>query len=1294
MSTMRKLVPPILLTIIILSLITPIPATIAGNNKPLLKPAQTTKDLNLTRGGGWYYPFPFNPTYFDEWGMVVTYRYPVSQMMGGYFTWDSHISDPYGIGDNTWYASDGLFAIYSYAFESFTSYSLIFFDNYSIAPKPYDFTFDVVTDVATGPYNETYDAVYWVAVGYDYGAELTTGGIPVFFSGLYGALTDGDFLRGDVGQGYFDFDLPTARALFGGDNNVTGIALTTLTVANGLVYTGGFYVYNNTVNQSIDMPPIIIVFNATTLQPVAAMNYPSDMWVNSTFLPSRMIYYNGSIYMIGYREEYYSGYGKLLDYILIYKINASNLADYSVYGIPAYTGGYVGRLPKFIPYMNEYPVSFLQKLDAVIDNTTGILYIAGVGFDQAGDPSAYIVAYNLSSNKLVWRNLIGADHSTDFAGGIDLVVDYKGNKYIVVNGALNYTVSENLTGYNVFYALLDADTGHLDYLYVVGGKGADLGFDLGQIVYYSPDGPVIRPFYTALVTNSTGFWLRDVTDLYNSGTLNTTSLHSPSTFKAAPITPSTPRSLSTHIKSAAGHPPVIKKVEKSRNIAITSHQAGYMTGGLLQPALPPATTLIVTHQPERFAFWTDTTKYILINITATLIDNWTGNPISGEELWLYVSGPGIENHLNATNTTNSNGVATFQYNATKPGTYSFEILYPGTAYHYRAFEIFQIFLSPYRTIAEIHTNATSIYTLFEKPAKLYGHVYIRNGTKLVPFNHTTVIIDVYFTPLISYLFFGDYSHTGWLWDQGAYFTDLVTRTDDNGYFEVVLTNTTYIGYYAMYYYRSDIPENTPSYLFRAVVPANETIVTPENTSDPVQVFVEPTPTRIEIVNAPSNGTTLRAGDQFNVTIRWVWSHDNFTTTHPMTDEPVVMYYDAKDAGVTTGYIQYTDTNGYAVFPVSADTLGTLFLNFTNYYFYYTFADALTILQYNVAPAGINVSVTLPPSTIYSIDNYKVVVRVIDNETGAPKADVAVWIYINGTAHELVTDTNGEAVYTHNFLTDSWLNPGPLNITVVVNGTANVGGTLVKTYNVTVGGRTEAAINVVKTPTYIYIDHPSLVNATQDYTITPHLVAYNSTGHGFEFTGVTLGVSSDYGFTGTATTGASTTIPGTPDAGNYTVTLSYTGSKYLAANTTSFKVEAKWLTRITIISVNAEGVNSSYAKVIMTVKVERYYFNESAWKPMPGVQVKFYYVGSIGVFATNTTGPDGTATGTGLVPRHNIQAFGASASAPNIQPSSRQVSIQSLPGDVILAVLPAPEPPILPVLLLAAILLFIVVKKRK
>ena len=1291
---MRKLTPLILLLVITLSLITPISPAIAGNIGGNLTPKQVTNDLNLTKAGGWYREFPFNTQYIDEWGFDAIYRYPVSQFMGGYFTWDSAITDPYGIGDNTWYASDGFLTIYSYGFDAYTSLVEVFFDNYSIAPAPYDFTFDVVTDIVTAPYNETYDAAYWVAMGYDYGAELVTGGIPVFYSGVYAALTDGDFLVGDVGPGYFDFDLPTARALFGGDNNVTGIALTTLTVADGLAYTGGFYVYNDTANNATDMPPIIVVFNATDLSLVSANIYPSAMWINSTFLPSRMIYYNGSIYMIGYREEYYAGYGKLLDYILIYQINAtpSNLTIEHLYAIPAFTGGYIGSLPKFIPFLNEYPISFFQKLDAVLDNETGILYIAATGFDQNGDVSAYIVAFNITSGSIVWRNLIGADNSVDFAGGIDLVTDYKGGKYIVVNGALNYTVSENLTGYNVFYALLDADTGNLEYLYVVGGKGADLGFDLGQIVYYSPEGPVIRPYYTALTTNSTDFWIRDVTSLYNSGVLNTTGIGTVK-FKAAPITPSTTMKLSARVKPA-GHSMVVKRLgDEGKQVSITSHQPGYMAGGLLQPALPPATTLIVTHEPERAILWNETTTYVLINITARLLDNWTGNPISGEEVWLYVSGPNITYHRNATAVTNDTGYAVFQYNATQPGTYTFEVMFPGTAFHFRAFEFFQIFLSSYRTIVELYTNATSIYTLFERPAKLSGIVYIKNGTRLVPFNHTTVIIDVYLTPLLSYLFFGDYDHTGWLWDQGFYIPEMVLRTNDTGGFEFVLTNTTIIGS-VMYSYRSDILENQPSYLFRAVVLANETVVTPENTSNTVQVYVEPTPTRIEVINAPANGTTIRAGNVFNVTVRWVWSHDGFVTVHPIAGEPVAMIYDAKDAGIQTLSVEVTDANGYATFTVSSDTLGTLCLNFTNYYTYYTLADALTVLEYTVAPAGINVTVTLPPSNILTIDDYKVIVHVVDNETGEPKPDVAVWVFINGTATLLTTDLTGTAVYTHDFPADSWIKPGLLNITVVVNGTVYVGGALVKTYNVTIGERTEASINVAKTPTYIYVTAPTLVNATQDYQITPYLIAYNSTGYGFSFTGVTLGVTTDYGVSTTATTGSAVTIPGTPDAGNYTLTLSWAGNTYLAPNTTSITIQAKWLTRLTILSITAEAINNSYAKVTMQAKVERYYFNETTWKPMPGVTVKFYYVGSIGVFATNTTDANGVATGTGVVPRHNIQAFGASALSPAIQPSSSEKPISALPGDVILAVLPAPEPPILPIILLAAILLFIIVKKRK
>ena len=1284
----------ILLIVLALSLIVaPTPAVLA--EKPNITPNQVTSDLNLTKGGGWFRAMPYYLTvygdYIDEWGAVSIYRYPVSQFMGGYFFWSPSISP---------YDADGAVWIYSYAYETYTYAVFIFFDNYAISNGP---TVDVVTDITSAPYNETYDVAYWVAVGYDIYAEyLNTSGIPVFYSGVYGELTDGNFFYGPVGPGYFDFDLNTARALFGGDTNVYGIALTSLAVANGVIYTSGFFVYNGT--DAVYMAPILVLFNATTLSLINVTVFDMASYANGTFIPWRTIVNNGYLYIVGYREKAYdwTGWNKILDYIVIYKIrlvNATWPEPLASIGIQAFTGGYVGYPTHMIPYSSMYSwIGYMDKLDAVLAPDNETLYIAGQAVDKTGSWSAMVAAVNVTNNTLIWRNLIGSDTGVDFASGIDYIVDYKGDSYLVVTGSLNYTVSENLTGFNVFYALLNASSGDLKYLFVVGGNGVDLGFDLGQVVYYSPEGPVIRPYYTALTTNSTDFWLRNVTDLYNAGTLNTTSL--PPKTKVFPKIDIATYSFNLNIKPAKGKSIDIVKIdEKDKKISISAYQPGNMLGGLLQPALPPATTLIVTHEPERAILWNDTTKYVLINITAQLLDNWTGNPVSGEEIWLYVSGPGINWSRNDTKITDATGTVQFQFNATQPGTYNFEVLYPGTAYYFRAFEFFQIFLSPYRTIAELYTNATSIYTLFEKPVKLSGRVYIKNGTRLVPFNHTTVIIDVYMTPWLSYLFFGDTSHTGWLWDQGFYIPDMVLRTNDTGGFEIVLTTDTLMGY-TMYTNRSDLPINSPSYLFRAVVLANETIVTPENTSNTVQVFVNPTPTRIEIVSAPTNGTSIRVDTSFNVTARWIWSHDGFVTTHPVVNGTMLVTYNALDAGVTFSALGVTNASGEITFTVTTEFLGRLSLEFESYYnlqMYFIFTDAYTHLNYTVVPRGINVSVIMPPDSLLSIDNYKITVSVVDNETGEPKPDVAVWVFINGTAYgPFTTDETGTVTIVHIFPDNGFIKPGPMNLTVLVNGTANVSNVFVKKYDVTVGGRTEKIVNVAKTPTYLVVTYPSLVNATGDYQVRVRLLAKNSSGFWFEFTGATISVSTNYGFSDTVASGGTLTVAGTPDAGNYTLTISYPGSTYLVGNTTSYTVEAKWYTSVVInpADITVTEINSTHVKVVMKATVYRYYFNESAWKPMPGVTVKFFYVGSLVYFAQNTTDANGVAYGIGIVPRGEPTAFGAEATAPTIQPSSNEVSITQLPTPSLMAVVPLPELPVLPMLLLAAILLFIVLKKRK
>ncbi len=1270
---------------------------------PQFHPTQITEDKELTAAGGWTRDTPAwgYPEYFNETGSTRIYRYLGIQIIGSYGLW-------FDLGYG---GIDAFLELYNYGYEAWTGSILVYFDNYS----PYGVTFDLVTDITVAPYNATHDAIYWTAIGRDYSSLVT--GIDTFHTGIYGYVTDGDFFVEDLG--YYDINLSLARAMFGDDPNVFGIALTTLSYYNGYLYASGFYVYNDTTALTVNETLIVMVFNATniTAGPVAAYTYPLEYYAEygESWRPVKSFIVDETLVLVGY-HYYRSGDYELLDNIFVTTINATTLDHIGTALIPAYTGGYVVPTLKPAPYTIEYGygLGYYDYMDAVIYDD--ILYIAGYGADSNGDYAAMVIAYNLTAGSVVWRDNIGNTSTTtyipDFATGIDIVKDYKNNTHVVVEGTMYYDVSENISGYNIFYAVYNASTGELEYIYAVGGTGVDMGFDLAQIVYYSPEGPVIRPYYTAIASNSETLYLRNITSDYTAGTINPSSLtvkRIDKPVKAMELKtglPTAGKSLATSIEERLG----------GKKLFGIDRISGGMWGSLLQPALPPATDLEVVYEPSETYIWEEDTKYVLINITAHFTENWTGDPLVGEEVWLYVAGPGIDWHRNQTGTTNATGYVEFQFNATQPGIYTFEVIFPGTVYHYRAFETFTVTLAKYKVIVDIYVNTTYTYTYFETPINITTKLTLINetdGIQYQPLADQEVIIDIYFDEFLSYLFFGDTAHTGWLWDQGLVFTSLVGVTDENGVCTWILEDENNALSTLMYWYAHN-------YTIRIVYQGNSTLATPQNFSGNVTIEADYTPTRVTLLDVPSTAYT---GETYNITLKLEWSHDGFTTTHPLGNVTVYLMYNATLAGGSVYYyVGTTNASGMVTYPVSFLDVGTV--KVMGMYLGNLTFDASNSTEYSITVEKTPVRLTViqePATTMNTTDKTEIVVKVERTFDNAPITNAAIFVYFNETYVGFIyTDSTGTASLEISPDVFGYIPPaGPFNLTLYFNGSSVqiVGGTPVFShgvYNVTAGNVTTRIINMVKAPSEIVVftSIPDELNYTQTYTFYVGVLVYNSTGpYAWLYnTTVSLVVNGTTVATGRTIYYAggpyvailSYSIPSAthPDPGTYEFTFSYGGAAGVQASTETYVVEVKWKTRIDVLpdQFSAEKINDTHARVTIVAKLERWNATAGAWEPYPGVTVEFYYVGSLVLLGTNTTDSSGIARYTGIVER-GAPTGGFAAGVP--ETGDNYESTDYLPPAEIsgedkldLDIVPTPELPLLPAILLLAVVLGLLLRRRK
>lgn len=158
--------------------------------------------------------------------------------------------------------------------------------------------------------------------------------------------------------------------------------------------------------------------------------------------------------------------------------------------------------------------------------------------------------------------------------------------------------------------------------------------------------------------------------------------------------------------------------------------------------------------------------------------------------------------------------------------------------------------------------------------------------------------------------------------------------------------------------------------------------------------------------------------------------------------------------------------------------------------------------------------------------------------------------------------------------------------------------------------------------------------------------------------------------------------------------------YMGAESTHYTVKTLYLTNITKLEYNwtdVDGDNAISRGDKLTIKAYVNVWDGTAWTTVPGVGIKFYLNSPEIYLGTGYTDPTGVATlvytftgNEGIVGgTHTITANGDGDTSWTT----------TYPGATILVtqpffVTPAPEPPILPILLVAALLLFIAFYRRR
>ncbi len=173
-----------------------------------------------------------------------------------------------------------------------------------------------------------------------------------------------------------------------------------------------------------------------------------------------------------------------------------------------------------------------------------------------------------------------------------------------------------------------------------------------------------------------------------------------------------------------------------------------------------------------------------------------------------------------------------------------------------------------------------------------------------------------------------------------------------------------------------------------------------------------------------------------------------------------------------------------------------------------------------------------------------------------------------------------------------------------------------------------------------------------------------------------------------------------DAGK-DVLITFTGTGAIElASAPSYTLHVAYYTKIVNSTMiwrdnDNDGYISRGDVLSFYTKVEVYDENGN-WVPMPGINVTYWIYSTPYLLGWNTTDNNGvsifnyTVTGNeGIVGTHNIVT-----QAGGNDPFTSTTTVASGGFNVKVFMQPAPEPTILPVLLLAAILLFIIIKKRR
>ncbi len=405
--------------------------------------------------------------------------------------------------------------------------------------------------------------------------------------------------------------------------------------------------------------------------------------------------------------------------------------------------------------------------------------------------------------------------------------------------------------------------------------------------------------------------------------------------------------------------------------------------------------------------------------------------------------------------------------------------------------------------------------------------------------------------------------------------------------------------------------------------------------------------------------------------------------------------------------------GFASSPVSPQIAGLLNFYKENTPVKYTHALVITPVEGSrVAESYVVWLVTVSGGKV--IAEPVGVLEVVDPANGVMRAyiplsvlgitttgDVRVWVasgaeYVGGFIWGAQTN-NTDPYYDHTMVFDI---PG-YPVTTLNTESAKYNWSLLVTLDPT-NGFTKIYGRVVPVTLPMGVDEGKLyVGPAANHTFTMRLLGSES-----DYRLIGLSVTLNYNTTThTGTTGTDGLVTfqfqvPNADAGK-NVTITFTGTTPLeVAAAPTYNLHVLYYTRIvnatmTWYDLDHDGLVSRGDKLSFYTKVEVYDENGN-WVPTAGIKVSFWVYSTPYLLGSNTTDNNGvaifnyTVTGNeGIVGIHNFVA----QAGDNIV-SGVTSTVVTGGANIQVFMQPAPEPPILPIILLAAILLFIIIKKRK